>query len=117
MLCGAAAPSEDRFPPAEAERWPLPDPDYFDIASSGTRAWAVGYWGSVLRSGDAGRSWTPARAPTTRTLFAVAFADDEHGWAVGANGAIVRSTDGGVSWRAQSASRLDPVTGAELPLD
>ncbi len=82
----------------------------------GGSAWAVGYWGSVLRSTDAGVTWSSARTPTTRTLFAVSFADESNGWAVGARGAITRSTDGGASWLIQSASWRD-ATGAELPLD
>jgi photosystem II stability/assembly factor-like uncharacterized protein len=123
LLLGGAAPNlpataaEDAFAPATAERWPLPNPDLFDVTARGSQAWAVGYWGSVLRSSDAGATWRAVRTPTTRTLYAVSFADERSGWAVGATGVIVRSTDGGATWRAQSASRLDLATGGEVPLD
>lgn len=122
MLCSAAssqpaAAADDAFAPATAERWPLPHPDLFDVTTRGSYAWAVGYWGSVLRSSDAGASWTAVRTPTTRSLFSVSFADERNGWAVGATGVIVRSTDGGATWRAQAASRIDLATGGEVPLD
>ncbi len=117
LTLAAAAGAGDPFPPATPERWALPNPDLFDVATLGSRAWAVGSWGSVLRSDDAGASWRPLRTPTTRTLFAVSFADERHGWAVGATGVIVRTTDAGETWRPQTAARLDPLGGGELPLD
>ena len=77
------------------------------MTARGESVWAVGYWGTVLRSTNRGRTWSYARTPTDRTLYAVSFADERHGWAVGASGLLMRSVDGGASWQLQPVHVTD----------
>ncbi len=95
--------------PNRPEDWTVRSPDLHGVASHGAHVWAVGYWGTVLRSDDAGASWQRATVSTHRTLFDVSFADERHGWAVGENGTVLRSVDGGTSWTVQPLPTLqDP---------
>jgi photosystem II stability/assembly factor-like uncharacterized protein len=114
LLIGGAAAD---FDPAHPERWAVPDPDLFGVAARGDLVWAVGYWGTLLQSSDAGATWSRASSGTTATLYDVSFADARHGWAVGEGGLILRSTDGGTSWSRQSARVTDLLDGLERTLD
>lgn len=116
LVLATASPGSD-FDPARTDTWQIPEPDLFAVAVDGELAWAVGYWGAVLRSTDGGQTWSYARTPTQATLYDVAFADDRHGWAVGAAGTLLRSTDGGRSWSQSRASVIDPFDGSERPLE
>jgi len=109
----SAAPDLD---PRNTASWVLPDADLYDVDANGDLVWAVGYWGTVLRSNDAGRSWTQPPTPTAETLYAVSFADQTHGWAVGAQGTLLRSEDGGLSWKLLQVSVVDEFEG-ERPLE
>ena len=114
LLIGGAA---GEFDPAHPERWAVPDPDLYGVAALGDRVWAVGYWGTLLQSSDAGATWSRMSSGTTATLYDVSFADERHGWAVGEGGLILRSVDGGTSWSPQSARVTDLLDGHEGPLD
>jgi photosystem II stability/assembly factor-like uncharacterized protein len=78
---------------------------YLDIAKAGDRAVAVGEYGKILYSDDAGRSWRQADVPLQSALTAVFFVDDKHGWAVGHDGVILHSSDSGESWTTQLTGR------------
>lgn len=79
---------------------------------AGQRIVAVGDYGTVLLSDDAGQSFRQsAKVPLSSTLTAVSFADAKQGWAVGHWGAILHTADGGESWEIQ---RLD--TEEDRPL-
>ncbi|MCE4070838.1 MULTISPECIES: YCF48-related protein [Pseudomonas] len=89
-----------------------PAPDYavrpdrvllLNIADTGAGLVAVGERGVVLRADEPGEHWVSTRAPTTRTLAGVAFADARHGVAVGHGGTLLRSDDGGQHWQAVEA--------------
>lgn len=112
-LAHAEPASEGSFDPARPTEWSVPAADLYGVAARGDRAWAVGYWGTVLRTEDGGSSWSPADTPTARTLFDVAFADNRHGWAVGEWGTVLRSVDGGHSWQLQPVSVPDGAGGVE----
>jgi photosystem II stability/assembly factor-like uncharacterized protein len=111
LLLGLWGVSGAASDPADSEASRIRDPDLYGLAVRGQAAWAVGYWGSVLRSEDGGRSWSAVEAPTRATLFDVAFADARHGWAVGEYGTLLRTRDGGRSWEPQSVTVDDPFTG------
>lgn len=66
---------------------------------------AVGYWGAIYLSRDAGKSWTKAESGTQRLLYDVSMADDKVGWTVGQLGLILRTEDGGETWTAQPNSK------------
>lgn len=70
------------------------------IAVSGTTAWAAGEVGTLLKSVDAGATWTPLHGPAMSTLSGVSFADEQNGWALSLDGSVWRTTDGGVRWSA-----------------
>jgi photosystem II stability/assembly factor-like uncharacterized protein len=72
----------------------------------GRRAFAVGAFGSVFRSDDAGLSWTAQVTPVNQSLFDVSFVDRDHGIVVGKSGIVLRTSDGGESWqRVESTTR------------
>jgi photosystem II stability/assembly factor-like uncharacterized protein len=62
--------------------------------------WAVGQWGVVLRTDDAGETWTVQRSDTTtdRPLFSVYFKDRNRGWAIGLWSLVLETKDGGKTW-------------------
>jgi len=67
------------------------------FAPRDTTVFAVGFNGSglVLRSGDAGVTWSPQSVPLPTMLRDVYFVDELRGWAVGDNGRIVHTGSGG----------------------
>jgi photosystem II stability/assembly factor-like uncharacterized protein len=87
--------------PTAPSSWKVRDPDLYGVASSDERVFAVGYWGTVLRSVDGGATWSQRPTPTRETLYDVSFADARHGWVVGEHGTVLRSVDGGDTWIRQ----------------
>ncbi|MCK9994476.1 MAG: hypothetical protein Dbin4_02996 [Alphaproteobacteria bacterium] len=72
------------------------------VTRAGDRLVAVGNWGHVILSDDAGVTWRQAqKVPTRTTLTSVYFTDDKNGWAVGHDTVIIRTTDGGETWELQ----------------
>ncbi len=83
-----------------------------DFISSNT-GWAVGDSGTVVKTTNAGVTWTVLKDGSAETFEAVDFIDSLNGWAVGDNlGMIVKTTDGGVSWVQQDTGR--PVTAIQM---
>lgn len=115
-LCALSLAASAALDPARLETWKLPNASLFGVAASGESVWACGYWGTILRSTDAGVTWSQPDTPTAETLYALSFADPQNGWAVGALGTIVRSTDGGASWTKQAVQMPDEMGGTR-PLD
>jgi photosystem II stability/assembly factor-like uncharacterized protein len=70
-------------------------------AMSASEAWAVGNFGSIYHTTDAGRTWTPSDSGTKFPLFAVDFANEQDGWIVGKSGLILHTADGGKTWAPQ----------------
>jgi photosystem II stability/assembly factor-like uncharacterized protein len=96
-LVGVARGGES-FDPSAPSIWVVRDPDLYGVASLGERVYAVGYWGTLLRSVDGGATWSRRPTPSRETLYDVSFADELHGWAVGEGGVVLRSVDGGDTW-------------------
>ncbi|MCH8953037.1 MAG: hypothetical protein IID49_13065, partial [Proteobacteria bacterium] len=65
--------------------------------------WAVGEGGTILATGDGGRTWQAQQSGTGERLYAVQFVDQAVGWAVGRSGAILATSDGGQTWQAQKS--------------
>jgi photosystem II stability/assembly factor-like uncharacterized protein len=66
---------------------------------NGRTGWIVGDQGTILRTVDAGGTWTPqASASTGYTLNAVGFATTSTGVVVGSAGRILRTTNAGATW-------------------
>lgn len=106
-LVGGADRSGADLDPDRPDSWQLTNPDLYAVDSRDDRVWVAGYWGSLLRSEDAGGTWARAVTPTHATLYDVSFADAVHGWAVGEGGCVLRSTDGGATWLAQAVTLTD----------
>jgi photosystem II stability/assembly factor-like uncharacterized protein len=70
-------------------------------AMSTSEAWAVGNFGSIYHTTDAGRTWTASDSGTKFPLFAVDFANAQDGWIVGKSGLILHTADGGKTWASQ----------------
>lgn len=60
--------------------------------------WAVGQGGVVLRTTNAGRTWTKQFIPGAQALRSVSFAGSLDGWGVGDAGVIVGTHDRGLTW-------------------
>ena len=92
------------FSESNAQNWnwqnPLPqgvnlNGVYFTDANNG---YAVGLDGLILKTTDAGISWTPQNSGTTSSLLGVHFTDVDTGYVVGVGGSVLKTTDGGVNW-------------------
>jgi len=55
--------------------------------------WAVGNFGTIIKTDDGGESWQLVPRQTTETLYDVFFTDSGHGWATGEMGVILRYCD------------------------
>ncbi len=86
-----------------------------DADRAGERIVAVGERGMAALSDDNGQSWRFVVTPTTRTLTAVAFADDDRtGVAVGHGGTVLRTEDAGETWQSSPIEEagIDSLLGA-----
>ncbi|MBL8278990.1 MAG: PKD domain-containing protein [Pelomonas sp.] len=81
------------------------------VAFSDARTvWAVGSASTLLKSADAGASWTAVTLPVANaTLNGIRFANAKVGWIIGWDGLILATQDGGKTWRQQ-------VSGASVEL-
>src|SRR5262245_59419901 len=70
-------------------------------AMSPTEAWAVGNFGTIAHTTDAGKSWNQAESGTRVPLYGIDFSDAKHGWVVGKSGLVLRTDDGGATWTIQ----------------
>jgi len=67
----------------------------------GTNAgYAVGSYGTIIKTIDGGSTWTASSPGQNTGLRAVFFNDDNTGFVAGDSGSILRTTDGGVTWAA-----------------
>ena len=73
-------------------------------AMGDTEAWAVGNFGSIYHTRDAGKTWQSRESGTKNPLFGVDFADGTHGWAVGKSSSILHTADGGATWQGQRSA-------------
>ncbi len=74
----------------------------------------VGEEGTILVSGDAGRTWSPVASPYKGSLFGAVVAADGAVVAFGLRGHIFRSTDAGHSWSAIDNASDATLMGATL---
>jgi photosystem II stability/assembly factor-like uncharacterized protein len=73
--------------------------------ATGRTGLAIGGDGAILRSGDAGRTWTARDSGSGALLTALARVPERRlAWAVGANGTVLSSVDDGESWRPQASN-------------
>src|SRR5215472_7245984 len=84
---------------------PLPqgNPLFAAAAPNSSTVVAVGAAGTILRTDDAGDTWTLQSSGTFYALVGVSFVDANTGTAVGEAGTILRTDDSGATWRPQSS--------------
>src|SRR6202158_5186489 len=75
---------------------------------------AVGFEGTILRTGDGGETWTLQPSGTRNWLRGIAFADANIGVAVGDVGTILRTIDGGATWASQPSGTSNGLYGASF---
>lgn len=80
--------------------------------------WAVGHWGAILHTGDAGENWQVQRLVPTedRPLFSVHFFDPQRGVAVGLWSLVLTTDDGGQSWTPRQVPPPPGAAKADLNL-
>jgi photosystem II stability/assembly factor-like uncharacterized protein len=61
--------------------------------------WAVGQYGTVLHSINAGKTWEYQQSGVTTDLLSVCAKNPETAWAVGNNGVVIHTVDGGKNWK------------------
>lgn len=87
--------------------WQQPRPsgnqpsDFFFVDAQ--TGWSVGDNGEILKTSNAGTSWTRQATGVTTRLTQVRFADANQGWAIGEAGAVLRTSNGGTTWTLQEA--------------
>lgn len=64
----------------------------------GRVVWAVGTGGRIIRSEDAGETWTIQDTPTQKNLQDIAARDETTAFVVGDQGRVLRTDNGGQSW-------------------
>lgn len=76
--------------------------------------WAVGYYGTILRTTNGGSNWIVQTSGTTEWLYGVSFIDSNNGTAVGGNGVILRTTNGGTNWIKQTTGTISRLFGVSF---
>lgn len=72
---------------------------------SATEAWAVGNFGSIYYTKNAGGTWEARDSGTKVPLFGVDFTPDgSQGWVVGKASLILHTADGGQKWKPQKSA-------------
>lgn len=66
--------------------------------------YAVGYYGAILKTLDAGNTWEKQYCGTTTSLYSVCFTNNDTGYAVGEKGLIIKTTNGGVNWKTLNSN-------------
>ena len=72
---------------------------YFPNATTG---YIVGDAGTILKTTDAGTSWTTQISGTFNGLTSVCFIGVDTGYAIGGSSTILKTTDGGNTWVLQA---------------
>lgn len=72
--------------------------------ADGRTGFAVGATGTLLRTTDAGATWTLGSSGTVQDLAAITFTSASTGWAAGAGGTVLQTTDGGATWTRRTNS-------------
>ncbi|HEV8538797.1 MAG TPA: YCF48-related protein [Bacteroidota bacterium] len=88
--------------------------DLRSVVSVSTYSWACGDGGVILRTSDAGNTWSHLKSGTTLALSAMKFFDQSSGFVVGEDGAILRTGDGGETWTNRSVVTFQDLLGVDF---
>lgn len=99
---GAGRPAGEPGELANAWEWQNPLPQGNDLegvsAVDADTCWAVGYAGTVLKTGDGGKSWRAQDPGTREHLMGVAALDADTALIAGKGGIVLKTVDGGETW-------------------
>ena len=76
--------------------------------------WAVGTFGTVMKTTDSGETWRMQSTDTRAPIRSVHFLDSNTGWAVGAQGVVLFTKDGGQTWDQGPRGEARTRTGCGL---
>lgn len=82
----------------EEKEWRLRDHLYGLSFADEKNGWAVGQYGTILKSTDGGLNWQYQRSGTQEHLNAIYAVSPQSAYAVGTAGLLIHTTDGGESW-------------------
>lgn len=95
------------FSPAFAAETPTRETafqeNFYGVKIRGSRAWVVGYYGTILYSADRGATWEIQRSGTKEALFQADLVSDEIGWISGGYGTLLHTKDRGKTWSPQAS--------------
>ncbi|MGH9883864.1 MAG: WD40/YVTN/BNR-like repeat-containing protein, partial [Pyrinomonadaceae bacterium] len=57
--------------------------------------------GTIYRTINGGRIWSPQKSGVSADLLDVKFLDASEGWAVGTEGTVIHTRDGGLHWTTE----------------
>ena len=77
----------------------------------------VGNSGTILKTIDAGNSWSVSKSQTNSHLLDVDFIDNFTGYASGINGILLKTYDGGQSWNELSSGTSQHLYSVHFPID
>jgi photosystem II stability/assembly factor-like uncharacterized protein len=101
MLVATFSSAADKFEAISRSAMPVKNVAsqvYLDGQFLGSKLVVVGERGLIASSND-GEHWMQAESvPTSVTLTAVKFVDDQNGWAVGHGGVVIATNNGGKTW-------------------
>ncbi|MBM2815683.1 MAG: hypothetical protein HW421_2445 [Ignavibacteria bacterium] len=60
--------------------------------------WAVGAYGAIFHTSDAGRSWSSQNSGINTNLYSVFFYNSNIGYTSGSSGILLKTTNGGKNW-------------------
>jgi len=83
---------------AKAEKWRLRDHLLGLSFCDETNGWAVGQYGTVLKTTDGGKSWNYQKSGVNDHLMSVFAVSPEIAWSVGELGSVIHTIDGGKTW-------------------
>ncbi len=74
-------------------------------------AWAVGFDGQILKTENAGKTWSNQESPTFHRLYDVQALDTDNVSACGSGGVVLRSDNGGTVWHEVQTSTRKRLVG------
>ncbi|KAK3234200.1 hypothetical protein CYMTET_55545 [Cymbomonas tetramitiformis] len=83
---------------------------------STTEAMIVGYGGIILRTANAGSTWSILASGTEYALYGLGFLVDnaQIGWISGQYGTVVMTTDGGLTWTPQVTNTINDLYAVRM---
>lgn len=88
-----------------------------DFPVDESTGFVVGNRGTILKTVDAGNSWSVSKTRTKTNLLDVDFINNKVGYASGANGILLKTVDGGNSWDQLNSGTTQHLYSVHFPVD